>query len=241
MSPTAAPPGATCTHCVGAPACIPSLGQDDCQRASLALRARREVSAWLCAHRWAAVPTRRTSAAFFGRMFALTTLRLMRFACLSLSVQRVPVETSVPVPKVLMSLLDANSSATELKEMPLWLAKGLKKQGFVSTWLPKTYSERSMQKMKAGASTVHLGQRYPYFYELGTEVAILDATQAGMEVVKTLEGAFAQRYKGILDRFHNTGNPHLALPPPSHGCCNAPARTAAHGHRRVQPQPDPGA
>ena len=99
--------------------------------------------------------------------------------------------------------LDANSSATELKEMPLWLAKGLKKQGFVSTWLPKTYSERSMQKMKAGASTVHLGQRYPYFYELGTEVAILDATQAGMEVVKTLEGAFAQRYKGILDRFHN--------------------------------------
>ena len=81
-----------------------------------------------------------------------------------------------------------------------------------------------MQKMKAGASTVHLGQRYPYFYELGTEVAILDATQAGMEVVKTLEGAFAQRYKGILDRFHNTGTPPLALPPPSHGCHNAPAR-----------------
>ena len=84
MCPNAAPPGATCTNCVGAPACIPSLGQDYCQRASLALRARRAVSTWLCAHRWAAVPTRRTSAAFFCRMFALTTLRLIRFASLSL-------------------------------------------------------------------------------------------------------------------------------------------------------------
>ena len=50
-----------------------------------------------------------------------------------------------------------------------------------------------------------LGQRHQYFYDFGTEVAKLDGTQAGVEVIKTLEIAMAQRYKNILDRCQNTG------------------------------------
>jgi len=139
--------------------------------------------------------------------------------------QRIPVEMNCQIPKALMTLLEANSSGTtEVKELPLWLARGLKKSGFVNTSMPKAYGVRSLQKIKAGAAEVQLGQRYPYFYDVGAEVALLDGTQTGYDVVKTLEDGFAQRYKIILDRFHNTGK-H------SHK-----TRTHAEAYTRCRPQ-----
>jgi len=117
----------------------------------------------------------------------------------------VPVQLRCAVPKKLMACLEASSASGEVKELPLWLAKGLNTAGFVDPSFPTAYKERSLQKMKAGASSVQLGQRYPYFYLLGTEMALLDNTQKGYEVLETLQEAFAMRYKEILDRFHNTG------------------------------------
>jgi len=119
--------------------------------------------------------------------------------------QRVPVQLRCAVPKKLMGCIEASSSSGEVKELPLWLAKGLHNSGYVDSSFPAAYKERSLQKMKAGASSLQLGQRYPYFYHLGTEVALLDNTQKGYEVLETLQEAFAMRYKEILDRFHNTG------------------------------------
>ena len=124
----------------------------------------------------------------------------------SLRPQRVPVDMHFPVPAALMSVLEASSSTSDVKELPLWLAKGLKKGNFLSVQMPKTYGPRSLQKMKSGAVAVPLGQHHPYFYEVGIEVAMLDKTQEAHDMLKSLEHAFAQRYKNILDRFHNTGN-----------------------------------
>ena len=124
----------------------------------------------------------------------------------SLRPQRVPVDMHFPVPAALMSVLEASSSTSDVKELPLWLAKGLKKSNLLSVQVPKTYGPRSLQKIKAGAAAVSLGQHHPYFYEVGIEVAMLDKTQEAHDMLKTLEAAFSQRYKNILDRFHNTGN-----------------------------------
>jgi hypothetical protein len=124
----------------------------------------------------------------------------------SLRPQRVPVDMHLPVPAALMSVLEASSSTSDVKELPLWLAKGLKKSNLLSVQVPKTYGPRSLQKIKAGAAAVSLGQHHPYFYEVGIEVAMLDKTQEAHDMLKTLEAAFSQRYKNILDRFHNTGN-----------------------------------
>jgi hypothetical protein len=112
---------------------------------------------------------------------------------------------NIPPPKNLATLLEASSSSGELKELPLWLAKGLKKPGFLQTEMPKAYSQRSLQKIQAGASSVPLGQRHAYFYDLGAEVSLLDNTQRGVDVMNTLGDAFAERWKQIFDRFHNTG------------------------------------
>ncbi len=112
---------------------------------------------------------------------------------------------NIPPPKNLATLLEASSSSGEVKELPLWLAKGLKKPGFLQTEMPKAYSQRSLQKIQAGASSVPLGQRHAYFYDLGAEVSLLDNTQRGVDVINTLGDAFAERWKHIFDRFHNTG------------------------------------
>lgn len=129
--------------------------------------------------------------------------------------QRVPVQLKCAVPKKLMACLEASSASGEVKELPLWLAKGLNTAGYVEPSFPTAYKERSLQKMKAGASSVQLGQRYPYFYHLGTEMALLDNTQKGYEVLETLQEAFAMRYKEILDRFHNTGESILVIHTPT--------------------------
>lgn len=125
---------------------------------------------------------------------------------------------TAPPPKALASLLDTNSSG-EIKELPLWMAKGLKNHMHnttgIQTQMPKAYSNRSLQKMQAGATSVPLGQRHAYFYDLGAEVSLLDNTQQGIEVMNTLGAAFAQRWKDIFDRFHNTGEIQVFLQPSS--------------------------
>jgi hypothetical protein len=131
------------------------------------------------------------------------------------SLQRIPVHMTAPPPKALAVLLDANSSG-EMKELPLWMAKSLKQDASTSeciqTQMPKAYSNRSLQKMQAGATSVPLGQRHAYFYDLGAEVSLLDKTQQGIEVMNTLGAAFAERWKDIFDRFHNTGKTIVFLP-----------------------------
>lgn len=145
------------------------------------------------------------SRSLFLLFYVPSTSPSSLFARVSCTSQKVPVAFNCKMPKTLMSLLEAGSSTAEIKELPLWLAKGLKKSNFLNTELPKSYGSRSLQKIKAGASSVSLGQHHPYFYDFGVEVSLLDETQDGMNVLKTLELAFGQRYKNILDRFHNTG------------------------------------
>mmetsp|Transcript_42704 Transcript_42704/g.100672 ORF Transcript_42704/g.100672 Transcript_42704/m.100672 type:complete len:194 (-) Transcript_42704:32-613(-) len=124
----------------------------------------------------------------------------------------VPVTFKYAIPDELAQILDAKTTNgnSEVKELPLWLTRELSSRHFLEHHTPRAFRQKELSKLKAGAAAVPLGQRHPYFYDLGIEVAKMDADQAGQELVDRLSAAFRERYKVILDRFQNTDDRNSA-------------------------------
>jgi hypothetical protein len=115
-----------------------------------------------------------------------------------LCLQFLPIQLAYDVTPPLAQLFDSSAGARDVKELPLWLVKGLVTMAFGKTATPKIYSKKTLAKLKASASHQLLHHLSPYYYEVGCEVSEL---LGDAEINIAITAAYVQRYKDILDRF----------------------------------------
>jgi hypothetical protein len=78
-------------------------------------------------------------------------------------------------------------------ELPLWLATIMKAQNFVEVQLPRTFSMKLRETLRAGANDVRLRERSPHFYEVGLRMADLVSTEETEHLPTDIQATLATR------------------------------------------------
>ncbi len=80
-------------------------------------------------------------------------------------------------------------------ELPVWLASGLRSANYVEVRLPKTFSLRLRESLKADASSVRLRDKSPHFYEVGLRMSDLVSTDDTQTLPTDIQGTLALRVR----------------------------------------------
>lgn len=84
-------------------------------------------------------------------------------------------------------------------DLPVWLVQVLKAQNFLEVRLPKTFSLRLRESLKADALTVRLREKSPHFYEVGLRMADLVSTEDTANLPTDIQATLAIRMRDILE------------------------------------------
>ena len=119
--------------------------------------------------------------------------------------ERVPVTWETDARGVAVLDPSASSGGADIKhdsemDIPLWLATSLKGQNFVSVRLPRTYSVRAREKLRADPVNAPLRATSPHFYELGLRLGELVDSEETRTLPNDMQSTLAQRVQSVLDR-----------------------------------------
>lgn len=82
-------------------------------------------------------------------------------------------------------------------DAPLWLAGALTRRGMTTFTLPDVYSERFRRRLNAGAETMNLKGRCPYFYDVGNKC---NEFMQDLELSALLSKTYATRYRELISK-----------------------------------------
>jgi GINS complex subunit 3 len=80
-------------------------------------------------------------------------------------------------------------------ELPFWLLRDLAIRGFVSLQRPKFFSVKTKNDLDADSRCVNLGEKCPYFYQLGLNILSM-TNQAWLS--EYIKATFEKRYSQLL-------------------------------------------
>jgi GINS complex subunit 3 len=89
-------------------------------------------------------------------------------------------------------------------DVPLWLAAVLRSQNFVQLQLPRTFSKRLRESLKADPSAVRLRDKSPHFYEVGLRMADLVPTEDTVDLPTDIQATLSMRVRDVLEFAPNT-------------------------------------
>lgn len=90
-----------------------------------------------------------------------------------------------------------NVEAGAKVDVPLWLAAALSRRGLTSFALPEVYNERHRRRLNAGAETMNLKGRCPYFYDVGNKC---NEHLRDPELSALLSKTYATRYRELISK-----------------------------------------
>ncbi|GMH15399.1 hypothetical protein Nepgr_017240 [Nepenthes gracilis] len=103
-----------------------------------------------------------------------------------------------------VGLLDPSSETNNIEqgakvELPFWLAAELQRRQAAMMSIPPCFNQTTRKEIQADAGSVDLRSRCPYFYELGSKIALVVGDQT---IGSFLLYAFMNRYKEVLSKSH---------------------------------------
>lgn len=96
-------------------------------------------------------------------------------------------------------------------ELPLWLATRLKDSNFVDVRLPKTFSVKLRESLKADAAGVKLRDKSPHFYEVGLRMSELVQTEDTQTLPADIQATLAIRVRLVQSSTKQRKLPHRQL------------------------------
>lgn len=82
-------------------------------------------------------------------------------------------------------------------DTPLWLAAALTRRNMTTFSLPEVYNERHRRRLNAGAETMNLKGRCPYFYDVGNKC---NEFLHDLDLSAMLSKTYATRYRELISK-----------------------------------------